>query len=106
MSQPDARQLLDNKGNAFTKYNDTHDDDTLITVQVVLYLSVGKNVTDVTIRGNGRVIAFDTWDDFVDAIDITKSVWARDDNTNTTYDLGKKEDNNNEHSESVNRSTQ
>lgn len=79
---------------------------TNLTINEGQYLSVGKNGNDVTIRGNGRVIAFDTWDDFVDAIDITKSVWARDDNTNTTYDLGKKEDNNNEHSESVNRSTQ
>lgn len=76
-----------------------------LTISEGRYLSVGKNGNDVTIRGNGRVIAFDKWDDLVDAIDITKSVWARDDNTNTTYDLGKKEEKH-EHSESVDRSTQ
>lgn len=67
-----------------------------LTISEGQYLSVGKNGKDVTIRGNGRVIAFDKWDDLVDAIDITKSVWARDDNTNTTYDLGKEEVKNDE----------
>lgn len=78
------------------------------------YLSVGKGGGDVTIRGNGRVIAFDNWDDFVDAIDITKSVWARDDNTNAAYEHGnrysmeeqKQGGKEHEYSESVNRSTQ
>ncbi len=40
------------------------------------YLSIGKNGTDIMIRGNGIVVAFDDWDSFINAIDYTKAVYC------------------------------
>lgn len=39
------------------------------------YISVGPGGTDVTVRGNGKVLAFDSWSDFIDAIDAGKSAY-------------------------------
>lgn len=50
-----------------------------LTIGSGKYISVGKNGTDVTIRGNGRVIAFNTWEDFVNAIDVKTSAYFKDD---------------------------
>lgn len=43
------------------------------------YLSVGKNGTDVMIRGNGIVVAFDDWNNFINAIDCKKAVYYHQD---------------------------
>lgn len=40
------------------------------------YISVGKNCSDVTIRGCGRVIEFDKWDDLIDAIDTNSAAYV------------------------------
>lgn len=40
------------------------------------YLSIGKNGTDIMIRGNGIVVAFDDWDSFINAIDCKKAVYC------------------------------
>ena len=51
---------------------------TNLTISEGRYLSV-----EAAMEKLDRVI-----DDFVDAIDITKSVWARDDNANAAYEHG------------------
>ncbi len=43
------------------------------------YISVGPGGTDITVRGNGKVLAFDNWKDFVDAIDQEKSAYHSSD---------------------------
>lgn len=48
---------------------------TNLTVDPGKYISVGPGGTDVTIRGNGKVLAFDNWNDLVDAIDQKKSTY-------------------------------
>lgn len=48
---------------------------TNLTITPEKYISVGFEGTDVTIRGNGKVLAFDNWNDFVDAINQEKSVY-------------------------------
>lgn len=66
-----------------------------LTIGSGKYISVGKNGIDVTIRGNGRVIAFNTWEDFVNAIDVKASAYFKDDEErenkekeeNTLYDV-------------------
>lgn len=45
------------------------------------YISIGKNGNDIMLRGNGKAIAFDTWNDLIDAIDVTKATYYTDDNT-------------------------
>lgn len=40
------------------------------------YLSIGKNGTDIMIRGNGIVVAFDDWDSFINSIDCKKAVYC------------------------------
>lgn len=39
------------------------------------YISVGPEGTDVTIRGNGKVVAFDKWEDLIESIDIGKTAY-------------------------------
>lgn len=39
------------------------------------YISVGKDGADVTIRGNGIVAAFDTWEEFVNSIELSKATY-------------------------------
>lgn len=48
---------------------------TNLTIGPEMYISVGPGGTDVTIRGNGNVLAFDNWKDFVASIDKEKSVY-------------------------------
>lgn len=48
---------------------------TNLTIAPGKYISVGFKGTDVTIRGNGKVLAFDNWNDFVDAINQEKSAY-------------------------------
>lgn len=48
---------------------------TNLTIAPGKYISVGPGGTDVTVRGNGKVLAFDNWSDFVDAIDHEKSTY-------------------------------
>lgn len=48
---------------------------TNLTIGSGMYISVGPSGNDVTIRGNGNVLAFDNWNDFVGAIDKEKSVY-------------------------------
>lgn len=42
---------------------------TILMIEPDKYISIGSKGSDVTIRGKGRVIAFDNWDDLIDAID-------------------------------------
>lgn len=56
---------------------------TNLTISEEKYLSVGKNGEDVTIRGNGKVIAFNNWFDFVEAIDVGKASYFRRDTMKT-----------------------
>ena len=44
------------------------------------YISARRGGTDVVIRGNGKVIAFDTWEDLIEAIDTDKSSYYKEDN--------------------------
>ena len=48
---------------------------TNLTIGPDEYISIGPKGLDVTIRGNGKVVAFDEWDDLVDAIDIEKAAY-------------------------------
>lgn len=49
---------------------------TVLTIGPVKYISIGPKGSDVTIRGNGKVVAFDKWDDLIDAIDIEKAAYV------------------------------
>ena len=51
-----------------------------LTIGPGAYISVGKNGEDVTIRGAGKVLAFDKWEDLIAAIDEQKSVYHNEDN--------------------------
>lgn len=42
------------------------------------YISIGKDGTDVTIRGDGIVVAFDTWEQFLHSIDSSKASYFND----------------------------
>lgn len=52
---------------------------TNLTIGPGAYLSVGKDGTDIMVRGNGKVFAFDTWQDLIDSIDETKPVYCKRD---------------------------
>lgn len=39
------------------------------------YISVGMGGTDVTIRGDGMVLSFDRWDDFISAVNVEKAAY-------------------------------
>lgn len=54
---------------------------TKLTIGDNQYISVGKNGEDIAIRGNDKVIYFIKWEDFINAIDISKAVYANDDKT-------------------------
>lgn len=43
------------------------------------YISVGPGGTDVMVRGSGKVLAFDTWEQLVNAIDIKQAAYACED---------------------------
>ncbi len=43
------------------------------------YLSVGPGGTDVMIRGNGKALAFDNWEDLIDAVDTGKHAYRMTD---------------------------
>lgn len=58
---------------------------TTLEISPLQYISVGKDGMDVTIRGNGKVIAFDSWDDFVNAVDEKKAAYhVHDENHNAS----------------------
>lgn len=54
---------------------------TNLTISEGRYITIGKDGKDVTIRGNDKVIYFTTWDDLVNAIDVSKAIYANDDKT-------------------------
>jgi hypothetical protein len=43
------------------------------------YISAGAEGKNVTIRGNGKMLAFDGWDDLVNAINEDKAVYCKHD---------------------------
>ena len=43
------------------------------------YVSVGAGGTDITIRGDGKILAFDDWIGLMDAIDEDKAVYCKHD---------------------------
>ena len=43
------------------------------------YISVGAGGADVTIRGDGKVLAFDDWNGLMDAINEDKAVYCKRD---------------------------
>ena len=43
------------------------------------YILVGAGGADVTIRGDGKVLAFDDWNGLMDAIDEDKAVYCKRD---------------------------
>lgn len=47
------------------------------------YISIGKDGTDIMLRGDGKVIAFDNWSDLINAIDVSKATYHIDDNNLT-----------------------
>lgn len=53
---------------------------TELTISDGAYLMVGPNGTDIMLRGAGKVVAFDKWEDFVGAIDTKKATYFKDDN--------------------------
>lgn len=55
---------------------------TTLTIGPDAYLSVGYSGEDVMIRGDGKVVAFDSWKDFVNAIDSEKSTYHKCDYPN------------------------
>lgn len=44
------------------------------------YVSIGPNGTDIMIRGNGRVLAFNSWKDLVAAISPENAVYYSEEN--------------------------
>ena len=40
------------------------------------YISVGSDGTDITIRGNGKVLAFDDWTAFINPVSEDKAVYC------------------------------
>lgn len=55
---------------------------TNLTIGPGAYISLGEDGTDIMIRGNKKVIAFDTWEDFVNAIDEKQAVYCQYDEEN------------------------
>lgn len=47
-----------------------------LTVGPGKYISVGPGGTDITIRGNGIVVAFDKWEDLIESIDVGKAAYS------------------------------
>ncbi len=43
------------------------------------YISAGAGGTDINIRGDGKVLAFDGWNDLVNAINEDKAVYCKHD---------------------------
>lgn len=43
------------------------------------YISVGPNGNDVTVRGAGKVMAFNTWEKFISSINKDKAIYASED---------------------------
>lgn len=52
---------------------------TNLTIGYGEYISIGKNGNNITVRGNGKVIAFDTWEQFIEAIDVNKAAYYKAD---------------------------
>lgn len=46
-----------------------------LTISPGKYISVGKDGTDIYIRGDDRVAAFNSWEDLIGAIDLEKAAW-------------------------------
>ena len=46
-----------------------------LTISPGKYISVGKDGTDIYIRGDDRVAAFNSWEDLIGAIDLKKAAW-------------------------------
>lgn len=41
------------------------------------YISIGKDGTDIMIRGCGKVFGFNDWESFISAIDNTKAAYYK-----------------------------
>ena len=52
---------------------------TTLVIDDQKYISVSTGGTYVTIRGNGKVLSFDKWDDLVNAVSEKKAVYHKDD---------------------------
>ena len=59
--------------------NVSNSNGTELTIDAGKYLSVGKNGTDIMIRGNGIVLAFNDWNSFINAIDYRKATYYHQD---------------------------
>lgn len=56
---------------------------TVLCVDEETYISIGKKGENVTIRAKGKVIAFSSINNLVDALDPDKATFYRDDNRET-----------------------
>lgn len=52
---------------------------TNLTIADGSYISVGPNGNNVTVRGAGKVMAFDTWEQFISSINKDKAAYVSDD---------------------------
>lgn len=52
---------------------------TVLSVDSVNYIAVGPNGENISIRGNGKLIFFDSWEDLVAAIDEKKARYCERD---------------------------
>ena len=53
---------------------------TILMISEDSYISVDKNGKNIMLRAHGKVLAFDSFDDLVDAIDINKATYVNCDN--------------------------
>ena len=53
------------------------------------YVSVGAGGTDITIKGDGKVLAFDDWNGLIDTINEDEAVYCKHDLTDDRYRVEK-----------------
>lgn len=46
---------------------------TNLTISEGRYITVGTNGRDIMLRGDGKVLGFDSWDELINAIDTSKA---------------------------------
>ena len=57
----------------------TNGNGTSLVINKDAYISIGKNGNDISIRGNGKVICFNTWEEFISSINISKANYYKED---------------------------
>lgn len=57
---------------------------TNLTIAEDSYISVGQNGNDVTIRGAGKVMGFDTWEQFISSINKSNANYVSKDKEGST----------------------